>query len=949
MNDNTEIIESFAFDGALQPLHAVGLCLLLAAFWAWLLWRERYATGPFWACAFWVLRMVALAVVLWMLLGPTFLIKERTTIPQTVALLVDGSESMNVVDPLPASELIRWRLATSDNGGQEPVLTQCDRADVALRLALSACDRAITAVDQHRSVDTVRKQVEAVEVAVERAEKHVSDMNDNLRRLDSGLAARAQRIEGAIQGPVPRALSKLLEVLEEDTVSAASEIINPLDALQTALTTGQRRLANLTRDLADRLAANPTPELDPEVMARLSRKEMVARSLDQLETETLEELEKTVRIKRLRIDSLVTPVAKSKSWKETLALAPRGKQYTTEKTDEGDVVYGPLTNLSAALEQLGRDAPSEAISTAIMWSDGGHNAPNTSEPQVVAAGLGGLPIHVVPTGSSEPLRDVLLHRLEAPTAVIQNDLIVIEAIVTAFQCKGESTEVVLRRDGEVFDQQRIEFSGNRIDHRLRFNVAADELGRREFELSIEPLPDEASDTNNVALAQVDVVKDSTRLLLADQMAQYEYRYLWMLFSRDERVTVDRFLVLPQMTATGALESTHRLPGDVDGWDRYDVVILGDLHPDQLDVQSQRALDEFVRVRGGNLIVIAGRRHMPHDYADQPLIDLLPVQQGRGSREAEDGYTLSVTPEGLSNNAVLIEDSPAESEAIWHELYSQKPLYFISDYCRAKPAAETLIVATPREQVQGWGGGDDARPAFLCWHQVGAGRVVYISAPSTYLLRFRHGDLRHHRFWGQLLRWMTAAERSSGSKYVRVQTDKTRYEFGDSATVLVRLTDDAGNPVRGSQVGATATSSDGGKTSIELEADERVPGRYIGQFDGLAPGAYRIQPTGDDVDRLLAGRDATDDTTAVITVFASQNIEMLDTKGNRALLEQVAEVTGGQVVPPTAVDEILTLTSQTPEVNERVERQPLWNRWTFLWIVAGCLSIEWFARKRIGLV
>jgi hypothetical protein len=947
IKENTEIVENFAFEGAMTPLQAVGLCLLMAGLFAWLLWRERYATGMFWATAFWVMRTVALAVVLWMLLGPTFLIRERTTIPQTVALLVDGSESMDVVDPMSTAELMRWTLAASStSSGRQPVLTACDRAEVALRMALAACERATAAADQHRSVETVRKHVLEVEVAVKRVDQHLSMMNDDLRRRDSSLAARARRIEAAIQGPVPKALSRLFDALEEDAVAASAEISLPLDSLQTALTTGQRRLANLARDVADQLAANPPKEMDPGETSRMSRKDMVARSLDQLETQKLEELESTVRIKRLRIDSLVTPVTTNRSWSASLAQHAAGPRYTTKDAEKGEVVYGPLTNLTAALQQLGRDAPTEAISTAILWSDGGHNAPDTLEPQDVAAGLVGLPVHVVPTGSSEPLRDVLLHRLAAPTAVIVNDLVVIEAIVTAFQCKGESTEVTLRRDGEVIEQQRIEFSGNRIDHRLRFNVAADELGRHEFELVVEPLPDEASTTNNVALAQVEVIKDNTRVLLADQMAQYEYRFLWMLFRRDERVTLDRFLVLPQLTATGSLESTQRLPGDVDGWGRYDVVVLGDMNPDQLDVQSQRALDEYVRVRGGNLVVIAGRRHMPQDFAGQPLVDLLPVQRG-SPPNAEDGYTLSVTSEGLSHNAVLIKDSPADAEETWHELYSRKPLYYISDYCRPKPGAQTLINATPREGV-GWSE-DDRQPAFLCWHQVGAGRVVYLSAPSTYVLRFRHGDVLHYRFWGQLVRWMTAAERSGGSKFVRLQTDKTRYEFGDAATVLVRLTDDANNPVRGGAVGAVATNSEGTKTSIELTPDDRVPGRYIGQFDGLAPGAYRIEPTGDDVQRLLAGTEASDGTTAVISVFASQNIEMLDTKGNRALLQQVAEVTGGQVVPPTAVDEILTLTAQSPRINENVERQPLWNRWAFLWIVAGCLSVEWIARKRMGLL
>jgi hypothetical protein len=28
----------------------------------------------------------------------------------------------------------------------------------------------------------------------------------------------------------------------------------------------------------------------------------------------------------------------------------------------------------------------------------------------------------------------------------------------------------------------------------------------------------------------------------------------------------------------------------------------------------------------------------------------------------------------------------------------------------------------------------------------------------------------------------------------------------------------------------------------------------------------------------------------------------------------------------------------------VSRQPVWNRWSYLWIVVGCLTLEWLARR-----
>jgi hypothetical protein len=83
--------------------------------------------------------------------------------------------------------------------------------------------------------------------------------------------------------------------------------------------------------------------------------------------------------------------------------------------------------------------------------------------------------------------------------------------------------------------------------------------------------------------------------------------------------------------------------------------------------------------------------------------------------------------------------------------------------------------------------------------------------------------------------------------------------------------------------------------------------------------------------------------------ATDNVEMMNTQCNRALLEQVATLTGGQLIPPTAIDEVLQLVSFTPEVSERVDRTPLWNRWTNLLLVLGCVFTEWTVRKLKGLV
>ena len=105
--------ESIVFDGTVTVGTAVVLGVVLAAIAAWLLWRERQTIGPRWAGLFWVLRMTAIGLALWMLAGPLHERVERETVAQSIAILADASDSMDTVDTPDATELLRWTLAST--------------------------------------------------------------------------------------------------------------------------------------------------------------------------------------------------------------------------------------------------------------------------------------------------------------------------------------------------------------------------------------------------------------------------------------------------------------------------------------------------------------------------------------------------------------------------------------------------------------------------------------------------------------------------------------------------------------------------------------------------------------------------------------------------------------------------------------------------------------------
>src|SRR5262249_9113820 len=62
---------------------------------------------------------------------------------------------------------------------------------------------------------------------------------------------------------------------------------------------------------------------------------------------------------------------------------------------------------------------------------------------------------------------------------------------------------------------------------------------------------------------------------------------------------------------------------------------------------------------------------------------------------------------------------------------------------------------------------------------GHGQVLFVGLASTWRWRYQVGDLYHHRFWGQVIRW-AAAEHS------RFGPERPVYQEGEEVKVALRL-------------------------------------------------------------------------------------------------------------------------------------------------------------------
>lgn len=934
----TRTFERFALDGPIQLSLAVSLGGLLVVLCGWLLWRERRVLGRRLAFTFWGLRAAALVTAIWMLLAPTNVRVEVSTARRAVSFVVDASGSMNTIDPPGTSDDVRWALAGT-NTVRPGAIQAVDKAVAAVSMAERQLTAAIEAMQRHEPESTFTEAITRANRALRRAVSHLQ----SAETLSSGAAdAEAGRLVHnlvrRLQDAEFAAFDQLCAALEKNRAPSQKGWRESLPDLAQRLVALRRPLNEVARQIAQQASVEGVDPTDR--LRKASRITRVASALGQLSATDLRAVREKADVHWNHFDERVTRMADQ-------GTAPPFAVRSPQSDKDAGVV--PATDLAEALAHVNRQRPNQPLGPVFVYSDMVHTASSTQDPRDVSARMTDTPIYLVPIGNRQHVRDVQLQSVYAPTVAMRNDEIVVEVSLQAYQCAGEVGVVQLLQEGAVVDFREVQFDSDFSSRSVRFHRAMPAVGSERFQVAFVPLEGELTEGNNYQPFEVNVTRSDIKVLLADELPRWEYRYLSQLFRRDAKVDCDELLFHPRLIATGRREQDQALPTTADQWDQYDVVILGDLVPEHFPVESQTSLIQYLQQRGGTLVLIAGREAMPQAYELNPLQNILPVTAVE-TAPADASFRFRVTDEGKRHDALMIGESEEATQSAWDFVNRFAPLQGLSSWRRPTLTAHTLIAAEPRSgsaQANTSRAGDEAPvDAFLCWQPVGRGRVMYLAGPETYRLRFLRGDRLHYRLWGQLLRWAIASDLGAGTDLVRVRTDKSRYGSHEAVQCTVVLSDAQGQPVITDGLEVRLVSDEQQRTA-PLLADENRPGEYRAEIRSLPAGVYRIEPAGRAIEDL-GGAQSADRKLASFTVQTELPRELMDTRMDRALAQQIAETTGGQVVPPTAVAEILELSDLEPIVTERQERVPLWLEWKYLWLIFGCLQVEWTVRKWKGL-
>jgi hypothetical protein len=639
---------------------------------------------------------------------------------------------------------------------------------------------------------------------------------------------------------------------------------------------------------------------------------------------------------------------------------------------------GPESRLGSAVRKVLEEFRGGSLAAVVMFTDGvstdtATDEESRGEDDLVAAAKvahdAGVPLYFVGLGDARQPRELQLDLAELPDVVLLRDRLVFRGRLTG---RGDglpdSVPVVLSEKvpGEArpreLARQTVRVPGGGQEVEFRLTHTPESAGEKNYIIEADLGPPEERQRLQITTAALErtvVVTEfqQLRVLYVEGSPRYEFRFVKALLERETAAlrggkAVDLRVLLLDADPGYAKEDRSALADfptreELFG---YHAVFLGDVDPAKLGDRNQQLLVEFVRERGGGLLMIAGEQFSPHAYRDGPLAAVLPVafDVDRPAAEAPAdpaGYRPKLTPDGKDSPLFQFGPDEAASAAVWEKL---RPMLWSAGGYRAKRGATVLAVHPNRPALAPVGGSADAKAGFpLVLRQlVGGGRVLFYGFDETWRWRFREFEPYFNQFWMQTVRELALAP----FKRPRLRTDQEKpYRVGGKVKLTAELFDAAPPPGRPVAVKVRhhppakpgAPPPPPSERSVALE--RRGGGTFEGTLTADQPGNYEFAL---ESPALVPAPKAS---ATVLPPVGETDPDRL--RQNEAGLRRAAAEAHGKyytLADADALPDQLPAAARVP-LEQAGPPYRLWNQPALFALALGLVAVEWVLRKRRRLL
>ncbi len=609
---------------------------------------------------------------------------------------------------------------------------------------------------------------------------------------------------------------------------------------------------------------------------------------------------------------------------------------------------GASTNLSAALERVLDDFRGLPLRSVVLLTDGGDNSNAVPRNQAEALRSREVPLYVVGTGQQRFAQEREILDVTVSKAVEATTGAEIDVKVRSW---GEEPQPVEFRvlDGETIlhtETRRLKGDGLVDQFTIFFEPPAP--GAQEYRLEMAAATGELNTTNNALPMLVDTRRDTLRVLYFEGHLRQEFKFIKRSLEDDQVV---EFTSVAR-TGTGkvyrqGIRSPEELAGGFpeDEAELYDfkALILGDIEAAHFRPDQLRMIEDFVRVRGGGFLMLGGRRSFADgDYNNTPIASVLPVTLDPSRRTIlpaqfslpnqtpeEQGFQFLPTATGLESPILKLSANEDENRRGWSDVPGLTSINYLG---AIKPGAVVLA----EKPTDDFGAGEP----LLAVQRYGRGRSAALATASTWRwqMLLDADDVRHERFWRQLMRWLVA----SAPTPVTIDLGPRHFAPGDDIPVALTVFDAQYLPYVGADVEAYVTSPSGVIRELEVREELTQTGSYVASFSTAEQGLHTVYAVARTEDGTMLGEQEEP------LLIRPDGREFYDATLKHSFLTDLATTAGGAYYEPAAANAIPEIIRTRRTSTSIYHASYLWDMPLLFGLILLLLSAEWFWRRRKGL-
>ena len=582
------------------------------------------------------------------------------------------------------------------------------------------------------------------------------------------------------------------------------------------------------------------------------------------------------------------------------------------------------TDLVAALNALKEKNIDRYLKGVVVISDGINNLGENPARYVENFET---PIFPVAIGRAIEQSDVVVSKVTSNQITYANNKVPVDVTVQSFGYPRQKIEVQLLKDGELVDSKYGEVDKDLLETKVRLHFTPMQPGFQKYQIQIPVLEDELTGINNQKNFYTKVLKSKMKILFIAGSPDPDFKFIKKNLEADPNIEVNYWVVKKDQQFYQS-----NFPNNLNELKQYDCIILQNFPGRNASANVINILKDVLESKQTPLLFISGNGINYRSLS--PLKNFLPFALPN-FQSNEILVVPRLTAIGLIHPVTRIVDNEFENQHKWRDI---PPIYLALQRTQLYPGIETLIEIDPEQTLIR---GLKAPLPLVISRKMGRHKSIAILGYGIWrwdLLMWGIGKSNQvfKQFLTNSIRWLITKE---DSKPVRIYPDHEIYRNGQPVTFTGEVYYEDYRPLDGAEVKLNVRSK---QKIYEILLNGIGEGKYEGALQTLEGGDY----TFDGIATYNNRKIGNDKGQFSVEDF---NLEFLQTKMNETLLQQLALKTGGEFLTDStfsALDTLLQFPSRKTLLSTEMQ---LWNKLILLIAVIIFLSIEWFLRKRSGML